>query len=162
MLEFITADGVEVREAHFAGQLPDPDDQPFADVAFTGEAAILVTGNTKDFPVGRALRVVTPREWLDIKKSMRLLRELGEDERLDLEPNDPFTLAVACKRCGRIRTEELIGLTPLAQPRQLRFRCVEPDASQGDGRCGGEVWSYHDNELGRRTAAALGIPTRSG
>lgn len=32
-------------EAHFDGQLPDPDDQPFADVAFTGDADVLITGN---------------------------------------------------------------------------------------------------------------------
>jgi putative PIN family toxin of toxin-antitoxin system len=49
LLELIIADGLEVHDARFAGQLPDPDDQPFADVAFTGKADLLITGNTKDF-----------------------------------------------------------------------------------------------------------------
>lgn len=124
LLEFIVADGIEVLDAHFAGQIPDPDDQPFADVAFTGEADVLISGNTKDFPVQRTIRVVTPRAWLDIKKSMRLLRELGEDDRLALESNEPFTVAIACKRCGNARTEEILGLTPLAQPRPAPFRCA--------------------------------------
>lgn len=75
VLEFIVAGGLEVLEARFTGQLPDPDDQPFADVAFAGEADLLITGNTKHFPVGGSIRVVTPREWLDLKESMRLLGE---------------------------------------------------------------------------------------
>jgi putative PIN family toxin of toxin-antitoxin system len=75
LLAFIVADGVEVLDARFADQLPDPDDQPFADVAFTGAAGVLITGNKKDFPVGSFIRVVTPREWLDIKKSMQQLQE---------------------------------------------------------------------------------------
>jgi predicted nucleic acid-binding protein len=71
LLELIITDGVEVIDAHFPGQLPDPDDQPFADVAFTGQADVLITGNTRDFPVGPAIRVVLPREWLSIKRSLR-------------------------------------------------------------------------------------------
>lgn len=159
LLEFIVADGVEVLDAHFSGQLLDVDDQPFADVAFTGEAEVLITGNTKDFPVGRALRVVTPREWLEIKKNMLLRRELGEDESAALEPNEPFTVAFACKRCRKIRIQEVLGFAPDAQPSCAGFTCVEADPNQPDGRCGGEVWSYDDNDLGRRAAAALGIPT---
>lgn len=162
VLEFIEAEGIGVQDAHFAGQLPDPDDQPFADVASTGEADVLITGNTKHFPVGRAIRVMTPREWLDVKNSMRLLRELGEDETTALEANEPYSVAIACKRCGTIRTEEILGLAPLAQPRRAPFPCSELNPGQPDDRCGGEVWTYDDNDLGRRHAAALGIPTRSG
>jgi putative PIN family toxin of toxin-antitoxin system len=161
LVEAIVAEGVDVHDAHFAGQLPDPDDQPFADVAFSGGADMLITGNTKHFPVGRAIRVVTPRDWLDIKNSIRLLRELGEDERVALEPNESFVVAMACKRCGTIRTEEILGLSPLVQPKLLPFQCGAPNPEQPDGRCGGELWTYDDNDLGRRVAAALGIPTRS-
>ncbi len=160
LLEFIVGEGIEVTDARFAGQLPDPDDQAFADVASTGEADVLITGNPKHFPVGRALRVVTPREWLDIKRSMRLLRAFGEDERLALEPSEPFVVATACKRCGAIRTEEILGFSPLAQPRLAPFRCNEANPEQPDDRCGGELWTYDDNDLGRRSASALGIPTR--
>ncbi len=160
ILEFIIGEGAEVPDARFAGQLPDPDDQAFADVASTGEADLLITGNPKHFPVGRALRVVTPREWLDIKRSMRLLRAFDEDERLALEPNEAFVVAIACKRCGTIRTEEILGLSPMVEPRLAPFRCDERDPQQPDGRCGGELWTYDDNDLGRRRASALGIPTR--
>jgi putative PIN family toxin of toxin-antitoxin system len=160
LLEFIAVDGVEILDARFAGELPDPGDQPFADAAFTGGADVLITGNTKHFPVGRAIRVVTPREWLHIKNSMRLLRELGEDERIALEPNESFAVAMACKRCGTIRTEEILGLSPLLEPKILPFQCGKPNPEQPDGRCGGEVWSYDDNDLGRRRAEVLGIPTR--
>lgn len=41
---------------------PDPDDQPFWDLAVTADAA-LVTGNVKDFPPSP--RVRTPREFHD-------------------------------------------------------------------------------------------------
>jgi hypothetical protein len=90
---------------------------------------------------------------------MRLLRELGENERLALEPHEPFMVAIACERCGRIGTEELLGLTPLPEPQLAPFRCTEPDPNKADGLCGGEVWTYDDNDLGRRAAAARGIPT---
>lgn len=71
LLDFIDSDGEEVEGAHVARQLPDPNDQPFADVAFTGKADLLITGNTRDFlPVGDLIRVVTPRQWLDIKASL--------------------------------------------------------------------------------------------
>jgi putative PIN family toxin of toxin-antitoxin system len=160
LIVFILAAGVDVPNARFEGQIPDVGDQPFADVAFTGKADLLITGNMKDFPVGRSIYAVTPRDWLDIKKKAQMLRKFGFDERLALEPNDSFLVAVACKRCGRIRTEELRGLSPLAQPQVARFRCTEPDPDQADGRCGGEVWDYDDNDLGRRNARALGIPAR--
>lgn len=158
ILDFIVSDGIHVPNARFAGQLPDVDDQPFADVAFSGGADLLITGNTKHFPRGPPLRVVTPREWLNIKKSMSLLRAFGLDESAALEPNDPFTVARACKRCGTIRAEEILGMTPLAQPQQLPFPC---DETRPEGKCGGEVWSYDDNDLGRQQARAMGIPTSS-
>src|ERR1041384_4024223 len=53
-LHFISTDGFVVRGAHFDQQLLDASDQKFADVAFTGEADLLITGNVKDFPVGDA------------------------------------------------------------------------------------------------------------
>jgi uncharacterized protein len=67
LLDFIDARGEELEGASFAHQLPDPGDQPFAEVAFTGKAELLITGNVRDFPVGDLIRVVTPRQWLDLK-----------------------------------------------------------------------------------------------
>lgn len=65
LLRFITSTGTLVSDAVFPHPLPDPDDQPFSDVAFTGGAAVLITGNKVHFPVGEAILVVTPREWMN-------------------------------------------------------------------------------------------------
>lgn len=62
----ITSAGLLVPDAAFPHSLPDPDDQPFADVAFTGGADVLITGNKVHFPVKDAIGVVTPREWLEL------------------------------------------------------------------------------------------------
>jgi len=71
LLALINTEGEEIEGAHFARQLLDPTDQPFADVAFTGQAELLITGNIRDFlPVGDLIRVVTPRQWLDLKASL--------------------------------------------------------------------------------------------
>jgi len=70
LLDFIDSNGEEVEGAYFARQLPDRTDQPFAEVAFTGKADLLITGNIRDFPVGDLIRVVTPRQWLDLKSSL--------------------------------------------------------------------------------------------
>lgn len=134
VLRFIISSGELVLNAAFAGRLPDPDDQPFADVAFTGKADVL-------------------------KERMRRLRDLGEDENTALELDDRFTIIVACKRCRKVRIDESIGMTPRAQPQRETFSCGELESTQPDGRCGGEIWSYDESDLGRRNAAALGIPT---
>ena len=70
LLDFIVADGLEILDARFPQKLPDAGDQPFADVAFTGGADVLITGNTKDFLVGGAIRVVTPRQWVELKRAL--------------------------------------------------------------------------------------------
>ena len=48
-------------------RLPDPDDEPFLEVAAAAMAEFLVTGNLKHFPRDRrqGVRVVSPREFLD-------------------------------------------------------------------------------------------------
>ncbi len=47
--------------------LPDPDDEPFLEMAWTARARAIVTGNKKHFPsrVCRGLLVLSPREFLD-------------------------------------------------------------------------------------------------
>lgn len=71
LLAHIDSKGLVVHGARFAAaQLPDATDQPFADVAFSGGADILITGNIRHFPVGDLIRVVTPRQWLDLKATL--------------------------------------------------------------------------------------------
>jgi len=161
LLDFIVAQGTEVVDAHFPGRLPDAGDQPFADVAYTGGAALLITGNGKHFQVGRALRVVAPSEWSSIKEKMQILRNLGEEERGALEPpSESYQMAVACMRCRTITFRELVGFEPSAEPQRAPYTCRASDPERLNGLCGGEVWFYDDNDLGRRQAAARGIPTR--
>jgi len=44
--------------------LPDESDRPFLDVAVTGAADALITGNTKHFPMAGEVPVLTPRAFL--------------------------------------------------------------------------------------------------
>jgi len=45
-------------------QLPDADDLPFIDVALSGKADALVTGNARHFPKGLGVVVLSPRDLL--------------------------------------------------------------------------------------------------
>lgn len=65
LLRFVATTGLMVADAVFPRSLPDPDDQPFADVAFAGGADALITGNKAHFPVEDSIRVLTPREWVE-------------------------------------------------------------------------------------------------
>ncbi len=55
LLRFVAIRGKQVPDASCPARLPDPDDQPFADVAHAGAADLLITGNAKHFPVGKAI-----------------------------------------------------------------------------------------------------------
>ena len=72
LLELIRELGEPIDAAAFPGEVLDPDDRPFVDVAFTGRADILITGNVKDFPVGDAVRVITPRDWVE-ERNLRVI-----------------------------------------------------------------------------------------
>lgn len=57
----ITAHGVDVGVANSAPfALPDPDDQPFLDVAIAGTASAIVTGNMRHFPAECGVAIVNP------------------------------------------------------------------------------------------------------
>lgn len=53
--------------------LPDPDDEAFAQLALEAKVGYLVTCNQRHFPSGRlpALRVVSPKEFLQALKSLK-------------------------------------------------------------------------------------------
>jgi putative PIN family toxin of toxin-antitoxin system len=44
----------------YLGELPDPDDRAFVEVALAGRAEAIVTGNVKDFPEGLGFEVLPP------------------------------------------------------------------------------------------------------
>lgn len=49
-------------------KLPDPDDEPFLEIAIAGEARCLITGNIKHYPVKKrqGMLVVSPVEFLEV------------------------------------------------------------------------------------------------
>jgi uncharacterized protein len=68
LIGFLEATGSPTLAAPLAVTLPDPWDQMFIEVAVSGNADFLVTGNLKDFPeAARAgVSVVSPRAFLDL------------------------------------------------------------------------------------------------
>ncbi len=66
ILEYLRGNGERVVATAVIGELPDPTDAPFLEVALTAKAP-LVTGNRKHFPRrhGHGCDVLTPAEFLD-------------------------------------------------------------------------------------------------
>ncbi|MDP6116974.1 MAG: putative toxin-antitoxin system toxin component, PIN family [Planctomycetota bacterium] len=67
LLEQISSEGELVTATPLSRHLPDPDDEPFLEVACGTAAECLVTGNLKHFPVRRrqGMTVLSPREFVD-------------------------------------------------------------------------------------------------
>jgi len=68
LLAHVRATGSLVAAAPLRLRLPDPDDEVFLQVALSGSAACLITGNLRHFPRGKrqGVMVVTPAEFLDL------------------------------------------------------------------------------------------------
>lgn len=73
LLEQIEACGFAVAAKPLAERLPDPDDEPFLEVALAGEARYLVTGNLKHYPAKKRqdILVVSPRELLEVYRKKK-------------------------------------------------------------------------------------------
>jgi len=56
-----------------AERLPDPDDEPFLEVALRGEAQYLVTGKMRHYPAKKqqGIQIVSPREFLEIYRKKK-------------------------------------------------------------------------------------------
>lgn len=67
LLGFLEGAGVSILTEPLDLALPDPEDQMFIEVAVSGKAEFLVTGNLKHFPklLRQGIAVVSPREFLD-------------------------------------------------------------------------------------------------
>lgn len=65
-ISFFERQGKRVSANRLDVELPDPDDLPFLEVAFTGRADALVTGNLKHYPPASrcGVRVVGPAAYL--------------------------------------------------------------------------------------------------
>lgn len=73
LLEQIEVCGFAVAAKPLAERLPDPDDEPFLEVALAGEARYLVTGNLKHYPAKKRqdILVVSPRELLEVYRKKK-------------------------------------------------------------------------------------------
>lgn len=65
VLRQLEAEGERIAAAPVERQLPDPDDQPFLEVALAGRADAIVTGNPRHFPRGLGVDVLSPRALLE-------------------------------------------------------------------------------------------------
>jgi len=65
-LDYIVYRGRAVAPSPLSHSLPDPDDEPFLEVALASHAVCLVTGNKKHFPAERCqdAKVISPDEFL--------------------------------------------------------------------------------------------------
>ncbi|HYU35896.1 MAG TPA: putative toxin-antitoxin system toxin component, PIN family [Thermoanaerobaculia bacterium] len=68
LLEEIRAGGIPVAARPLAVRLPDPDDEPFLEVALAGGAQCLVTGNSKHYPAEarQGAKVLSPRSFIEL------------------------------------------------------------------------------------------------
>ncbi len=66
LLEQLKAEGVNVTGVPLPVGLPDPEDEPFLEIAVSGQVYSLITGNLKHFPLARRLGVLvlSPGEFL--------------------------------------------------------------------------------------------------
>lgn len=76
LLEYIETEGHRITSAVTDEPLPDNDDVPFLEVALSGGAAALVTGNQRHFKVksARGLKTLSPEEFLKLLKQRNKLK----------------------------------------------------------------------------------------
>jgi uncharacterized protein len=72
-LDYIVYRGRAVASSPLSYSLPDPDDEPFLEVTLASQAACLVTGNQKHFPVERCqgAKVISPNDFLVFFKNQQ-------------------------------------------------------------------------------------------
>lgn len=72
LLDQIRACGILVMGRPLAVRLPDPDDQPFLEVALSGNVQCLVTGNGKHYPAEtrQGVEVLSPREFIELSRGV--------------------------------------------------------------------------------------------
>ena len=73
LLEYIGHHSQTVASSSLSGSLPDRDDEPFLEVAVSGKAKCLITGNHAHFPAPscQGAKVLAPAEFLTRYKKQR-------------------------------------------------------------------------------------------
>jgi putative PIN family toxin of toxin-antitoxin system len=67
LLTYIKQNGQVISAGPLKRRLPDPDDEPFLEIAIAGRAACLITGNKKHFPKEsrQRIKIFSPSEFVD-------------------------------------------------------------------------------------------------
>lgn len=79
LLDQVKASGVIVSAEPLSAHLPDQGDEPFLEVAVSGHAQYLITGNLKHFPAShrQGMRVLSPGDFLDFyRQAMQTKKHL--------------------------------------------------------------------------------------
>jgi len=73
ILDYIERSGWVVSSSPLHAPLPDPDDEPFLEIAISGQAEYLITGNIAHCPPEsrRGVKVLTPAEFLKARTKRR-------------------------------------------------------------------------------------------
>jgi len=68
LLDQIQACGHPVSSRPLGFSLADPDDEPFLEVALSGQASYLITGNLKDYTLykGKDVKVISPSDFIKL------------------------------------------------------------------------------------------------
>ena len=74
LLDFIKLHGQFVSSLPLKSHLPDPDDEPFLEVAIAGEVGSLITGNIVHYPLSsrEAVNIFSPKEFLEYYRKLKL------------------------------------------------------------------------------------------
>ncbi|MCX5806492.1 MAG: putative toxin-antitoxin system toxin component, PIN family [Proteobacteria bacterium] len=66
VIDYIEHNGQNVAASPLSASLPDPDDEPFLEVALKGRAECLITGNQAHFPPGlcQGVTVISPADFI--------------------------------------------------------------------------------------------------
>jgi uncharacterized protein len=67
LIAFIEHYGIPIAATPLSMHLPDVDDEPFLEVAISGKAECLITGNAAHYPMKskHKMRVLTPRQFIN-------------------------------------------------------------------------------------------------
>lgn len=73
LIDFIMQYGQVVSSSPLKHPLPDPDDEPFLEVAIAGNVKILITGNKIHYPSAsqEGIKIVSPSEFIDLLRKIK-------------------------------------------------------------------------------------------
>jgi putative PIN family toxin of toxin-antitoxin system len=67
LLAYLKQNGQVISSSPLKQRLPDPDDEPFLEIAVAGRAVCLITGNKSHFPrqSRQGMKILSPSEFID-------------------------------------------------------------------------------------------------